>query len=155
MIHRHPAGSQRGFTLIEMLTAVCIVGVLAAMALPSYRESLRRGEILDATTALSMQRLKMARYHRATYRYDGRGSPCESIGDEGPFSFSCDYSKNRFTITATGSGPVDGFTYTIDQRGAMATVSLPTEWGSPAEGCWIVRPGGSCQGRDAPSVASR
>lgn len=137
------------------MIATTIVGILAAIALPGYRDHLRRAKLLDATTALLMQRMKMERYHQATYRYDGGGSPCESIGDVGAFSFSCDYSRNSFKITATGSGSVDGFAYTIDQRGVEATVSLPPEWGSPANGCWIVRPGGSCQGRNASRVASR
>lgn len=42
----------RGFTLIEMLLAMAVLAVLAAIALPSYRAHVQRSHRLDAVTAL-------------------------------------------------------------------------------------------------------
>lgn len=41
-----------GFTLMEMVVVVVIVGVLASIALPSYQESMRKGRRADAKQAL-------------------------------------------------------------------------------------------------------
>lgn len=133
-----------GFTLIEVMIVVAIIGILAAVALPAYVDYLRRGKLVDGTNALSAQRARMEQYYQDNRKYNGDGSPCAAIADSGDFSFGCEYGKSSYKITATGSGSVADFAYTIDQDGVMATTALPSTWGSPANGCWIIRPGGSC-----------
>ena len=43
-----------GFTLVELLVALAIVGILAAVALPSYQSSVERSRRADGTVALSL-----------------------------------------------------------------------------------------------------
>ena len=65
----------RGFTLIELMIVVAIVGILAAVAYPSYTESVRRGDRSAARSALLDAQQFMERYYAANSRYsDAAGS---------------------------------------------------------------------------------
>jgi len=44
--------TQAGFTLIELMTAVAVLGILAAIALPSYQESVLKGRRAEGRAAL-------------------------------------------------------------------------------------------------------
>ena len=53
----------RGFTLIEVMIAVAIIGILSAVAYPSYRDYITRGQLTDATTGLSTVRKPSGHHH--------------------------------------------------------------------------------------------
>ena len=58
-----------GFTLIEVMITVVIVAILAAVALPSYRNYQYRGKIPDAVSNLSAKRVKMEQYFQDNKTY--------------------------------------------------------------------------------------
>jgi type IV pilus assembly protein PilE len=61
--------STSGFTLIELMIVIAIVGVLAMLAYPSYVEHLRRGYRVEARTALLEAQQFMERFYAANSRY--------------------------------------------------------------------------------------
>lgn len=105
----HPI--MRGFTLIEVMIVVAIIGILAAVAYPSYTESVRRGDRSAARAALLDAQQFMERYYAANSRYstaaDGTGSPAlptrlQTVPEGSPkydLSVSA-VSLNSYTLTA-------------------------------------------------------
>jgi type IV pilus assembly protein PilE len=59
-----------GFTLIELMVTVAIVGILASIALPSYSSYIARARRADARTQLVQVAQFMQRFYAANDRYD-------------------------------------------------------------------------------------
>jgi len=150
----------RGFTLIELMVTVAVVGILAALAMPSYKNYVIRGKLIAGTYALTSMRAQMEQYYQdnrtyATVSSPGVVTPCVAnsvtAGSSNPFNVGCSATADvptatTFTLRATGTGVVAGAVYTIDQADNMTTVALPTSWGPvPSKNnCWIMRKGDSC-----------
>lgn len=69
MIKKH---NKKGFTLIEVLVVVLILGILAAIALPSYSRSVEKSRTSEAVQVLSTIALGEQREKLAKYRYTNR-----------------------------------------------------------------------------------
>ena len=63
--------ASRGFTLIELMIVVGIIAILAAIAIPSYSEYVRRSRITEAVSALSGMRVQMEQYFQDNRTYAG------------------------------------------------------------------------------------
>jgi type IV pilus assembly protein PilE len=137
-----------GFSLIELLVAVAIVAILAAVALPGYRDYVRRGKLAEAYTNLASQRVKMEQFYQDTRTYNNAcqaGTVAPKPADTINFQYTCNINDQTYTITATGlaSGNLNGFRFTIDQNNNRATPNVPAGWTSSAT-CWIRNKDGSC-----------
>jgi type IV pilus assembly protein PilE len=142
----------RGFTLIELMIAVAIVGILVGVAQPNYREFVIRGHLADSSNGLALMRAQMERHYQDNRTYATAGTfttPCAST-DAAPRTFnnfvvtcSGTPTATAFTLTATGSGPVAGFAFTINQSDVRATTSAPAGWNTCATK-WLTKKGSTC-----------
>ncbi len=140
-----------GFTLIEVMIVVGIIAILSAIALPSYRDYVLRGQIVDATTALVTFRGRMEQHFQDNRTYATAGAfttPCELAADQrkvGSFTVSCSAgpTATTYTLSTTGSGQTAAFTFTIDQTGARATTAAPSDWGTCTTR-WVTKKGEGC-----------
>lgn len=140
-----------GFTLVELMVAVAIVGILAAVAIPSYRDYVMRGRLADVPTALSSLRALMERHYQDNRTYATVGAfttPCDgplSTRTFGSFVVKCDGNPTAtaYRLIAEGSGQVAGFKFTVDQLDAKATTAAPTGYNTCATR-WILKRGETC-----------
>ncbi len=146
------SAASAGFTLIEVMITVAIVGILATIAVPSYRDYVMRGHLADASNGLATLRADMERHFQDNRSYATVGTfvtPCASTSAASRtfnlFTVSCAATPTAttFTLQAVGSGAASGFTYTITQADVRATTAAPTGWSTSAT-CWILKKGQTC-----------
>ena len=134
---------QRGFTLIELMIAVAIVAILAAVAVPVYSDYMVRSRIPEASAGLATRQVRLEQAFQDQRTYLGAAA-CNSDTTGKYFNFSCSASTaSSYTLQAVGKGPMAGFTYTVTQSGAKATTAVPTGW-TGSSTCWVTKKGGEC-----------
>lgn len=147
-----------GFTLIEVLVTVAIVGILAAIALPSYSDYVQRSKISEAISNLSDMRTRLEQYF-----LDNRAYPtsCVASGAVAPqinlpaakkyFAVTCSFAvpapplPPTYTITATGvtaEGMSTSFVYTIKENNTRASAGPSSTYTNTS--CWAIRKNGDC-----------
>jgi type IV pilus assembly protein PilE len=155
--------TKKGFTLIELMITVAVIGILLKVALPAYTDYVKRGKLVEGTSVLSDARVKMEQYFQDNRTYapssvaltaaNGCPTTLPIPAATTNFTYSCANptapTTTTYTITATGIGSLAGFTYTIDETNTKRTTNAPAGWatatmpGTPA-GCWIRNKGGAC-----------
>ena len=143
---------RRGFTLIEVVIVVSIIAILSAVAYPSYRDYLRRGQLADATNGLSVMRAQMERHFQDNRSYATVSTfttPCAAAVATrtfGLFVVSCSGTPTAtaFTLQAVGGGQVTGFTYTINEADVRATTAAPGSGWATCTTSWMVKKGQPC-----------
>ena len=139
-----------GFTLIELMVVVAIVGILAMVAMPSYNDYMTRSRIPEAISRLSDAKVRMEQYFQDNRFYNtdgGSGTTCGlTLTSTTYFTFSCVTSNNgqAYVWTATGQSSMTGFSYTVNQQGtATSAIASGAAWPASTQStCWITSKSG-------------
>lgn len=94
---------QKGFTLIELMIVVAIIGILAAIAYPSYQEYVRRGYRSEARSGLLQAQAWLERAQTATGAYPAAlATALQTVPSQ---RYAISYaSGSNYTLTATAQG---------------------------------------------------
>ena len=142
-----------GFTLIEVMIVVAIVGILATVGYPAYTDYVRRGKIAEAVSTLADARAKLEQYFLDNRTYvgaDAANMPCNPTvlnAGKKSFTYTCaNLGVGTYDLNAAGktSDGMNAFTYTINQANVRtSTVTGLSGWTGNAT-CWVTKKGGIC-----------
>ena len=146
-----------GFSLIELMVVVAIVGILASVGLPIYSRYVVQGKLVEAPGTMADLRVRIEQYYQDNRTYIdtatvGRIGNCGLIAPIGTryFVYSCvasDGPPQTYTITATsavgtGLGAAGDYTYNIKQDNTRQTTKFAGVASSAV--CWLLKPGNVC-----------
>lgn len=121
---------QAGFTLIEVMIVVVIIGVLAAIAYPSYLESVSKGRRAQAAADLAELAQNLERWHTINANYGTYAIPArlQRSPQQGPvfYTLAAARAQNTFTLTATPANAQAGDrcgNFTLNQAGTKGVSS--------------------------------
>lgn len=137
-----------GFTLIELMITVMIMGILTSIAMPMYQNYVLRAKATEGISALGNIRVKLEQYFQDNRTYvdacDNTGIDIDSINNGlKHFELTCvELLDTSYIIQAEAA--TEGLTYTLNQSNQKATTAAPSGWSTSAD-CWIINENNSCQ----------
>lgn len=137
-------GKKRGFTLIELMIALAIVAILAAIAYPSYRRSVMKSRRSDAEVALRQTAQQLERCYTNFGTYDSSSCPVsdgsKDTSPEGYYQVNVTATATTYQLTAapTTKGAQNKDTecakFTLDQTGSKT--ASDNSGGDTTNTCW-------------------
>lgn len=132
--------NQQGFSLVEMMVVVAIIGIVTAIAMPAYQDYVLTGNATEATANLANCRVQAEQYFQDNFTYVGY--VCAPT-DAKYFSYSIsNQSATTYTLVATGNTAqnMSNFQFSVDQNNAKTSVFK----GTAGNTCWLTSASGSC-----------
>jgi type IV pilus assembly protein PilA len=125
--------SNKGFTLIELMIVVVIIGILAALAIPRFMASTTKSKQSEAKQLLKQVYVMQRAYRQEYDTYWGNGITADAanpnnfsrigvqIMTTSRYSYAIVSDATTFTVTGTGNLDDDGTidTWTIDHNGNL------------------------------------
>ena len=132
--------NQYGFSLIELMVVVAIIGLLASIAVPGYQDYVKNGNAAEAPANLANCRVQAEQFFQDNFTYVGFA--CNPT-DAKFFDYAVNnQTATTYTLAATGKSTqnMGNFAFTVNQDNAKTS----TYDGTAGASCWLTSSSGSC-----------
>jgi type IV pilus assembly protein PilA len=132
---------QKGFTLIELMIVVAIIGILAAIAIPAYQDYTIRSKVTELINSAGVCKTSVAEYYQSlgVMPTSAKQAGCSDLGTantDPPV-----VNAGEITVKAKAGGSLEkqlvggsSFSYKADCSGAACTGAPITAWSCSATG---------------------
>jgi type IV pilus assembly protein PilE len=107
LLNKSGRNNNKGFTLIELLIVVAVIGILTAIAYPSYTNYVTRGKRSEGRAALLDAAAKLERFYSDRSRYATADNAFPTLTN-----FSTTTETGKYTLTIATSGTYQSYTLT-------------------------------------------
>ncbi|WP_035055026.1 type IV pilin protein [Andreprevotia chitinilytica] len=147
------AAQLAGFTLIELMIVIAIMGIILAIAIPRYQDYVLRSKLVNAINGLAAVQAQMEQYFQDNRTYLAVGAftpPCAVAPSPkyGDFVITCpaanalNTAANTYFLQAVSStGQDNGFKYTVDNTDTKSTTYGAIWGGATIANCWVTAKG--------------
>ena len=130
--------NNKGFSLVELMVVLAIIGVLSAIAYPSYDSYMKKSRRADAKIALQAMADKQERFYLQNNTYTTNTANVGGTGTEkNYYVLSIDSADvNAFALTATAVAGGAQATDTTTNNGDCTVIQLTSAGAKTPNACW-------------------